>query len=253
MKITFLGTGTSQGVPVLTCQCSVCHSDDARDIRLRTALHIEIHNQSIVIDAGPDFRTQMLREKIQRLDAVLLTHAHHDHVAGLDDIRAYNFSQKMDMPIYGNAITLDIIKKYFDYAFVIEKYPGVPQFILKSINILPFNINGLEIIPIPIMHGNLQIIGYRIENVAYITDASFIPETSIHLLQGLDVLIINALRNEKHHSHFSLAQAIDVIERVKPTYAYITHISHQLGRYSEIQPKLPKNVFLAYDQLICEL
>ncbi len=253
MKITFLGTGTSQGVPVLTCQCSVCKSDDKRDVRLRTSLHIEVNNQSFVIDAGPDFRTQMLRQNIQKLDAVLLTHAHHDHIAGLDDVRAYNFSQKKDMPVYGNISTLEVIKKYFDYAFAIKKYPGVPQFELKTIEHLPFSINGVRIIPIPVKHGKLSILGYRFDNLAYITDANIIPESSINLLQGLDVLIINSLRNEKHHSHFTLNQALDVIKLTKPNYAYLTHISHLLGKYSEVQPKLPENVYLAYDQLTFEV
>lgn len=252
MKLTFLGTGTSQGVPVVTCTCEVCSSDDFRDKRLRTSILIQSGDSDFVIDAGPDFRTQMLRESVRKLDAVLLTHAHHDHVSGLDDVRAFNYSQKMSMPVYGTTSCLAHVKRYFDYAFEEDKYPGVPEFNMIEIGHSSFDVKGINILPVPVMHGNLPINGFRIKNLAYITDASFIPESSMDILKSLDVLVINALRHRKHHSHFSFQEAFEVIEKLKPQKAYLTHISHIAGKHEILLTEMPARVQPAYDGLsIC--
>lgn len=252
MKITFLGTGTSQGIPILTCNCEICKSNDERDKRLRTSVNILHKGISINIDAGPDFRTQMLRAKINKLDAVLLTHSHHDHVAGLDDIRAYNYSQKKAMSIYGNNHTLLQIERYFDYSFGQNKYPGVPEFNLIEIDENNFFISSVEIVPIKVFHGEISILGFRIENVAYLTDVSYIPDYSLKKLQNLDLLIINGLRFEQHHSHFSIPQVLKIVENIKPKKTFLTHISHRAGLHSKLLEILPQNVEPAYDNLIYE-
>lgn len=253
MKITFLGTGTSQGIPILTCKCKVCKSNDLKDKRLRTSAHFQIGETSINIDAGPDFRTQMLNADIQKLDAVLLTHAHHDHVAGLDDIRAYNYSQKKSMPIYGNKLTISQIQRYFDYAFGESRYPGVPNFILNEVDVKDFYINKIKITPIPVFHAQMPILGYKIDNIAYLTDVSLISDKSLSLIQNLDALIINGLRFEEHHSHFSIPQVLDLVKVIKPKKTFLTHISHTAGLHFELIKKLPIGVEPAYDNLIVEI
>ncbi|NBW39249.1 MAG: MBL fold metallo-hydrolase [Cytophagia bacterium] len=249
MIVTFLGTGTSQGVPVIGCTCHICTSLDYRDKRLRTSVHIEVNKQSFVVDTGPDFRQQVLREKIKRLDAILFTHAHRDHTAGLDDVRAYNFMQAMDMPVYGSAEVLAQLKVEYAYAFAEIKYPGIPRLLLNEINHQPFSINQVNITPLPVMHMKLPVLGFRIKNFSYITDANFIPDTTFELLKGTDVLVLNALQFDPHISHFNLEQAISIVEKIKPSKTYFTHISHKLDLHSVVERKLPHNISLAYDGL----
>jgi phosphoribosyl 1,2-cyclic phosphate phosphodiesterase len=247
--VTFLGTGTSQGVPVIGCECPVCTSLDYRDKRLRSSVHVATQNQSFVIDTGPDFRQQMLREKIKTLDAVLFTHAHRDHTAGLDDVRAYNFMQEMDMPVYGTRAVLDQLKLEYSYAFSGERYPGIPRLTLNEIDSRQFVVNDVSITPLPVMHMKLPVLGFRLENFSYITDANFIPEHTQRLLKGTELLVINALQVEPHVSHFNLEQALEAVEQINPTVAYFTHISHKLGTHASIEKKLPAHVHLAYDGL----
>ncbi len=249
MEITFLGTGTSQGVPVITCDCEVCQSLDFRDKRLRSSIHIAIDGQSWVIDSGPDFRQQMLRERIKRLDALIFTHEHKDHTAGMDDVRSFNFSQKMDIPIYGDPRVINQLKREFAYIFAEKKYPGVPSVEVHELENKPFQIAGKEIIPIQVMHYKLPIFAYRIDDFAYVTDAKTIAPKEFKKLKGVKTLVINALQEDKHISHFTLEEALGMIEKIKPEKAYLTHISHKLGFHQEVQKKLPKNVFLAYDGL----
>ncbi|MCR4966019.1 MAG: MBL fold metallo-hydrolase [Bacteroidales bacterium] len=253
MKVTLLGTGTSQGVPVVGCQCAVCHSDDTRDHRLRTAAFIEVDGVNILLDAGPDLRMQLLRENITHVDAVLITHEHKDHLAGLDDIRPIYFMMKEPMQIYAMPRVLKVIRKDFDYAFKQNPYPGAPAFTLHPVYDDPFQVKGIEITPIHVRHLTLPILGYRIQDMAYITDGSFISETELQKLKGLKLLVINALRIKEHYSHFNLQQALAIIERLQPEQATITHISHEMGLYAETSQLLPKNVQLGYDGLSFEI
>lgn len=253
IKITFLGTGTSTGVPVIACNCDVCKSNDLRDRRYRTSAMITSGNTNIVIDCGPDFRNQMLRNKVENIDAVLFTHAHRDHIAGLDDIRAFNYILNKVINIYGTNETLESIKTQFPYIFFTGRYFGVPQLTLNTIDEKPFTICGLEFLPIKVMHQDLQINGYRIGDFTYITDANHIDEDELDKIRGSKVIVINALRNSRHVSHFSLGEALAVIENLKPEKAYLTHISHFLGKQEVVEQKLPPNVHLAYDDLVIEV
>ncbi len=252
MKITFLGTGTSTGVPVIGCHCKVCDSTDIRDKRLRASILWEIDNTKIVIDAGPDFRTQMINNNIDRIDAILITHMHYDHTGGLDDIRGFNYSQNISIDVYAEQLHANAIRNMIPYVFAENKYPGVPQINMQIISEQPFCINGIEVHPIRVMHGKMPIFGYRIGNWAYITDASFISDESIEKLKNCEVLIINALRDEKHMSHFSISQAIEAINRISPKQAYLTHISHQFGLQAIRNPLLPQGIQMAYDGLVIE-
>ncbi|HNT50165.1 MAG TPA: MBL fold metallo-hydrolase [Cyclobacteriaceae bacterium] len=252
MKITFLGTGTSQGVPVIGCTCEVCQSLDYRDKRLRSSIHVQIEGKSLVIDTGPDFRQQMLREQINRLDAILFTHSHKDHIAGLDDVRAYNFLQQADMPVYGNADVLAQLKTEFYYAFEKNKYPGIPQLRLHEIT-APFTIGSIKIVPLPVLHYQLPVLGFRIKNFSYITDANQIPAQTLDLLKGTKVLVLNALQREKHISHFNLDEALAMAARIGAEQTYFIHISHKLGRHKVVEHELPKSVALAYDGLSIEV
>lgn len=249
MKITFLGTGTSQGVPVIGCSCEVCSSLDFRDKRLRTSVHLQVGSKSFVIDTGPDFRQQMLREGISHLDAVIYTHEHKDHTAGLDDIRPYNFSQRKDMPLYGKQEVLDQIRTEFSYIFTEHRYPGIPRVETREIENRLFDAEGVPVMPIRVMHHRLPVFGYRIHGFTYITDANHIPSEELQKIQGTEVLVINALQNSPHISHFTLGQALEMVRIIQPGRAYFTHISHQLGLHREVEAKLPGNVFLAYDGL----
>jgi phosphoribosyl 1,2-cyclic phosphate phosphodiesterase len=249
LKITFLGTGTSQGVPVIGCRCPVCTSLDYRDKRLRTSIHIEVDGHSIVIDTGPDFRQQMLRENISRLDAVIFTHAHRDHTAGLDDVRAYNFMQQMDMPVYGTRPTLDQLGVEYAYAFHPNAYPGLPRITLTEIDENPFTINATTILPLPVMHLKLPVLGFRFQDFSYITDANHIPQNTIDRLKGTEVLVLNALQRESHVSHFNLDEALEMIKIINPRKTYLTHISHRLGMHAVVERELPASVFLAFDGL----
>jgi len=253
LKITFLGTGTSQGVPVIGCTCQVCRSVDYRDKRLRVSVHLQVEGKSIIIDAGPDFRQQVLRERIRTLDALVFTHEHKDHTAGLDDIRAYNFSQNIDMPIYGEERVLEQLKLEFAYIFADFKYPGIPQVQLHPITNAPFEVEGIPFIPIRVKHYRLPIFGYRVGDFTYITDANFISEEEKDKVRGSKVIVLNALREEPHISHFSLQQAIDLLQELKPEQAYLTHISHLLGQHREVEPRLPDFIHLAYDGLQLEV
>jgi phosphoribosyl 1,2-cyclic phosphate phosphodiesterase len=253
LRVTFLGTGTSQGVPVIGCPCEVCRSLDYRDKRLRTSIHLEIDNQSFVVDTGPDFRQQMLREGIRRLDAVIFTHAHRDHTAGLDDVRAYNFIQEMDMPVYGNLATLEQLKVEYAYAFHKTSYPGIPRLTLTEINGNKFSINNQEILPLPVKHLNMDVLGFRFKNFSYITDTNNIPEETLERLKGTEVLVLNALQREKHISHFNLEEAVAMVKKINPKRAYFTHISHKLGLHSVVEKELPGGILLAFDGLQLEL
>ena len=253
LKITFLGTGTSQGVPVIACECEVCKSLDTKDKRLRSSVMIESQGNVIVIDTGPDFREQMLREKVKHLDAVLLTHAHKDHVAGLDDVRAFNYIQKKAIDLYALDDVNIAIRNEFSYAFAIYKYPGVPEINLHSIENKPFSINHIEVLPIEVMHFGLKILGYRIGDFTYITDANFISEHELEKVKGSKVVVLNALRKKKHVSHFSLNEAVAVLERIQPERAYLTHVSHMMGFHEEVQKELPSFIKFAYDGLSIEI
>lgn len=247
MTVTFLGTGTSQGVPVIGCDCAVCRSLDYRDKRLRSSVHIDVSGQSFVIDTGPDFRQQMLREHIVHVDAIIFTHAHRDHTAGLDDVRAYNFLQKSDMPVYGRHAVLSQLKVEYSYAFQETRYPGIPQIALKEISDDPFTINGVTIVPLPVMHLNVPVHGFRIGNFCYITDANYIPDSTLERMKNTEVLVLNALQHEAHVSHFNLEQAIEQVKRIQPEKTYFTHISHKLGRHAYVN--LPDGIQLAFDGL----
>lgn len=249
MKITFLGTGTSQGVPVIGCTCEVCRSLDYRDKRLRTSIFIEVKDQNFVIDTGPDFRQQMLREQVKRLNAVIFTHAHRDHTAGLDDVRAFNYIQEMDMPVYGTKTVLDQLKLEYAYAFAKQYYPGIPRLTLNTINENEFDVNGISFIPLPVMHLNMPVLGFRINNFSYITDAKSIPAETLEKLQGTETLVLNALQREQHISHFNLTEALKMVEIIKPVHTYFTHISHKLGLHAEVAKELPDHVSLAFDGL----
>lgn len=253
MTITFLGTGTSQGVPVIGCSCEVCKSLDYRDKRLRASVHIQISGQSFVIDTGPDFRQQMLREGINRLDAVLFTHAHRDHTAGLDDVRAYNFLQKMDMPVYGMPETLHQIQNDFAYIFDEHGYPGLPQIDLRPLSHSPFSVNGVEVTPLPVVHLKLPVLGFRIGDFSYITDANFISEETYEKLRGTNVLVLNALQQEPHISHFTLTEAIQVAQKVGAHKTYFTHLSHKMGLHADVSKILPPNIEIAFDGLSLNL
>ncbi len=249
-KLTFLGTGTSQGVPVIGCQCAVCKSGDPRDNRLRTAAMISVGNKHIVIDTGPDFRQQMLRTGIRDLKGVVFTHAHKDHIAGLDDVRAFNFINKRAIDIYATAEVQEALKREFHYVFSDFKYPGIPQLDLHTIDgNKPFDVSGVEMVPIEVMHYKLPVLGFRVSNMAYITDANYIAPEEMEKLKDLDVLVLNALRKEKHISHFTLDEAIEIVERLKPKRAYFTHISHLMGKHEEVEKLLPDGIFLAQDGL----
>ena len=245
----FLGTGTSQGVPVIGCNCAVCHSQDKRDKRLRTAFFLDVNGVHFVIDAGCDFRQQMLTNNITSLDAILITHEHKDHMAGLDDIRPFNFMKHEPLPIFAEQRVVEAIKREYSYVFKEHPYPGAPMMNVQEITEEAFSYKGITIQPLRVNHMTLPIFGYRIGQFAYITDASFIPETTMKLLKGIDILVINALRFREHYSHFNVSQAIEVIQKIKPRQAYLTHCSHDIGFYEKTSKTLPPDIFLAYDNL----
>jgi len=252
-KITFLGTGTSSGVPMIGCNCAVCSSTDSKDNRLRSSILVNTDDFTFVIDTTPDFRYQMLRTKTNTLNAVVFTHAHKDHIAGLDDIRAYNYLMKAPMNVYASALTNDALKKDFYYAFAEIKYPGVPEIILHEIDETPFTIGGLTIQPILVWHHKMPVYGYRFNDFTYITDANRIDDDQKEKIKGSKVLVLNALRREPHISHFTLQQAIDLAEELQIPQVYFTHISHQLGLHKEVELELPNHIHLAYDGLVVEI
>lgn len=249
LKVTFLGTGTSQGIPVIGSNHPVCKSEDPKDKRLRVSVLVEWNEYTYVIDCGPDFRTQMLTNKVNKIDGILFTHEHSDHVAGLDDIRPFFFRQG-DIPIYAHKRVLETLRKRFDYIFSSEnKYPGAPSVKEIKIENKAFMIGDLAVIPINANHNRVQVFGFRLREFAYLTDVKTIEEEEIEKLTKVKVLVVNALREKPHHSHFNLEEALDFINKVKPEKAYLTHISHYMGFHEEVQKKLPENVFLAYDNL----
>ena len=248
LRITFLGTGTSQGVPVIGCDCPVCRSTDPRDRRLRTALLVEYGSACVAIDAGPDFRQQMLRAGVGELHAVLLTHEHNDHIIGLDDVRPFNFRQKQNMPIYSLPRVLEEVRTRFAYVFDKDPYPGAPRLELIPVEpFRPFQIRELTIMPFPVGHGNMDILGFRFGPFTYITDMKTLSPESRELVAGTEVLVVNALHHRPHYSHLNLEEALEFIAEVRPRKAYLTHVSHSMGRYADISPQLPEGVDLAWD------
>lgn len=249
MEIHFLGTGSSHGIPVIGCKCDVCQSNNEKDKRLRSAVAIRTKNNQYIIDVGPDFRQQMLLSGIEHIDAVLITHYHKDHTAGLDDLRAFNYLQKTSIPIYGENIVLEAIKREYAYVFSENRYPGTPKMDLNEISNVPFNIGENEIIPIRAFHNKLPIFGFKMGDFAYITDLKTIPDEEKLKLLNLEVLVISALRIEPHKAHLGLDEAIALVKELSPNKTYFTHISHMQYSFNDIQKYLPENVFVAYDNL----
>lgn len=253
MKVTVLGTGTSQGVPVIACGCEVCRSTDPRDNRLRCAILVEEGETQLLIDAGPDFRQQMLKYKVINLDAVLLTHEHADHIFGLDDIRSFNWIRQAPMDIFCEKRVAENLKTIFNYAFAEIKYPGTPQMELRTIDGNPFNVLDINVIPIRLYHHKLPVYGYRIGNFAYLTDFNRIEESELAKLDGVEVLIICALRKKSHISHLNLAEALSLVEKIAPQKSYLTHMSHEMGLHADLEKELPAGVSPAWDGLVIEM
>lgn len=249
MKITFLGTGTSQGVPVIACECAICTSNDMRNTRLRSSVMIETQGKVIVIDSGPDFRYQMLRENVKQLDAILFTHEHKDHIAGLDDVRAFNFKHDREIDVYAEERVQNALKNEFAYVFSGTNYPGLPRVILHHIKEKGNTIQGIDVLPIRVMHYKLPVYGFRIGDFTYITDAKTISEEEKTKIKGTKILVLNALRREEHISHFTLDEAIALAKEIGAEKTYLTHISHQLGLHAEVEKELPDGIYLAYDRL----
>lgn len=249
LTITFLGTGTSSGVPMIACPCNVCHSADPRDKRLRSSILVQSATTSIVVDTGPDFRYQMLRAQVTHLDGIIFTHPHKDHVAGLDDVRAFNFFSGKPMNIYANELTQEVIIREFPYAFTDTKYPGLPEITLNPIDSQPFTIGDITILPITVWHLKMPVLAFRFGDFTYITDANRIDESEKEKIKGCDTVVLNALRKEKHVSHFSLNEAIAMAGELGARQTLFTHLSHQMGLHAEIDAALPENIRLAYDNL----
>lgn len=250
MKITVLGSGTSQGVPVIACDCHTCVSDDEKDKRLRASIMITWNDQNFVIDAGPDFRQQMLQHEVKTLRAVVFTHEHKDHLAGLDDVRAFNYREQRDMEVFCTEAVEEALRREYHYVFSGARYPGIPTLNLNRIVNSPFELpDGPVLTPIEVMHYKMPVFGYRIGDFTYITDAKTVSDQEIEKVIGTKVLMVNALHRSEHLSHFNLKEALEFIEKVKPEVTYLTHISHLFGRHEEIERILPPNVFPAYDGL----
>lgn len=250
MTVTFLGTGTSQGVPVIACNCEVCLSADKHDKRLRTSILIEAADKTVVIDSGPDFRYQMLRENVQKLDGVVFTHEHKDHIAGLDDIRAFNFKQQMAMDVFATERVQTALHREFHYIFAEYKYPGIPQVNLHTINKdQSFNIGSIGFMPIEVMHYKLPVLGFRINDFTYITDAKTISNAEKEKIKGTKILVLNALQKQNHISHFTFDEAINFAREIGAEQTYFTHISHRLGKHADVSAELPEGIYLAYDRL----
>ncbi len=253
-NVTILGSGTSQGVPVIACECDVCKSIDTKDKRLRSSILISHNGNNYCIDSGPDFRQQMLANQVKRLDGIIYTHEHKDHTAGMDDVRAFNFLQQKDMPLYCTSRVEKALRMEFSYVFSEEKYPGIPKVSIQTIDNEPFNLPcGLRIIPIQLSHHNLPVLGFRFEDFTYITDANYIAEAELEKIKGTKVLVINALRLTPHISHFNFQQALELIEKIQPQKAYLTHISHMFGKHEEILSWCPENVEPCFDGLQIEI
>lgn len=248
LKITVLGSGTSSGVPMIACNCEVCRSEDRKDKRLRSSILVESSTTSLVVDTTPDFRCQMLREQVKKMDAVIFTHPHKDHIAGLDDVRAFNYFQQEAMNVYANDLTQAALRREFAYVFSDHKYPGIPNIVLHEIPEKEFVVGDIPIIPIKAWHLKMPVLGFRFGNFTYITDANRIEEEEKEKIKGSEILIVNALRREKHISHFNLEEAIELVQELKILQAYFTHISHQLGLHAKLNEELPAGIELAYDQ-----
>lgn len=253
MKVTFLGTGTSQGIPIIACECEVCRSADPKNNRLRTSILVESDQAKIVIDSGPDFRQQLLRQQLKTLDAVVFTHEHKDHIAGLDEVRAFNYFNKMRMPVYATERVQQALKREFAYIFSDEKYPGIPEIDLFTVTDESFKVKDIELVPINVLHYRLPVKCYRINDFTYITDANFISDEEKEKIKGSKIIVVNALRREPHVSHFTFQQAIELMQELKPEKAYFTHISHQLGLHDVVSKELPDFIELAYDGLQIEI
>ena len=249
LKITFLGTGTSSGVPMIACSCEVCTSTDKKDKRLRSSILVQSKTTALVVDTTPDFRYQMLRADVKHLDAVVFTHPHKDHIAGLDDVRAYNFFTKQPMEIYANALTEEALRREFNYAFAENQYPGLPKLNINTITTEPFTVGDIPIIPIVVYHLNMPVLGFRFGKFTYITDANNIDESEKERIRGSEVIVLNALRNAKHISHFSLNEATAIVNELNIPAAYFTHMSHQIGKHVDVNKTLPPNMQLAWDGL----
>jgi phosphoribosyl 1,2-cyclic phosphate phosphodiesterase len=253
LKITFLGTGTSSGIPMIGCDCYVCSSEDKKDKRLRSSIMVQSETTTVVVDAGPDFRYQMLRAKVKHLDAIVFTHPHKDHVAGLDDVRAYNFFTGLPMQVFANEMTQEVLIREFPYAFADKKYPGVPEIDLNTIAMDPFRVGDIDVIPIMVWHLKMPVLGFRFGNFTYITDANKIESQEKEKILGSEVLVLNTLRKEKHISHFSLSEAVILAQELRIPQTYFTHMSHQMGRHAEINKELPQGVCLSYDELVINI
>ncbi len=249
LKITFLGTGTSSGVPMIACTCEVCNSTNTKDNRLRSSIMVESETTTIIVDTTPDFRFQMLREKVKHIDAIIFTHPHKDHVAGLDDVKAFNYFNKKHIEVYANELTQKAIKNEFYYIFAAHKYPGVADINLNLINEEPFLIGDIMVTPIKVWHLHMPVLGFRFGNFTYITDANRIEEQELDKIRGSEILVLNALRHKAHLSHFTLQEAIDLSTSLQIPTTYFTHISHQLGLHEVVTNELPPNCYLAYDGL----
>lgn len=252
LRITFLGTGTSSGVPMIGCDCEVCTSTDKKDNRLRSSILVQSATTTLVVDTGPDFRYQMLRQKVKHLDAVIFTHPHKDHLAGLDDVRAYNFFTKKHIDIYADSLTEEAVRRDFYYAFTDTKYPGIPELNLNTISTEPFLVGDIPVIPISVWHMKMPVLGFRFGKFTYITDANRIEEAEREKIRGSEVLVLNALRKQKHISHFTLEEAIEVVQELKIPTGYFTHMSHQIGLHAAIEAELPENIHLSYDGLLLD-
>lgn len=251
MKVTILGSGTSTGVPVITCSCEVCTSSDPRDKRLRASIMLEMDNRTIVIDTGPDFRTQMLRANVKDIDAIIFTHSHKDHVGGLDDVRPFNYFKKKSIPIYAEAYVIEALNREMPYAFnTKDPYPGVPKLDINEITTEPFEIFGIPIIPIRAMHSKMPVLGFRVRNFTYLTDAGRIEDREIEKIKGSHFFVVNGIQWTPHYSHFNVEEALQLIHTVNPRKAYLTHISHKLGLHKTVETLLPQNVKIAYDGLV---
>lgn len=250
IKVTILGSGTSQGIPVIGCDCSVCQSENPRDNRLRTSILLSAKDSNVVIDVGPDFRLQMLRAGVKSLDAAVITHEHNDHIIGLDDIRPFNFMKRMPLTVFATRRVQGELKNRFNYIFETNPYPGAPRVALSNIDVSNTLIVGeFELKPIQVMHGQMPVLGFRVKDFTYITDAKTIAPQELNKAKYSDVLILNALHHKPHHSHLNLTEALELIDYLQPRQAYLTHISHHMGKYEDIKPTLPPNVDLAYDGL----
>ncbi len=249
LTITFLGTGTSSGVPMIACDCPVCTSPDKKDKRLRSSIMVQSSTTTLVVDSGPDFRYQMLRARVKHLDAIVFTHSHKDHVAGLDDVRAFNFFSQQAMKVYASEMTQEAIVREFPYAFYESKYPGVPEIELHTIATEPFMVGDIPVMPIVVWHLKMPVLGFRFGKFTYITDANRIEPEEMEKIKGSEVLVLNALRRESHISHFSLSEAIGVVQELSVPQAYFTHLSHQMGRHADVEQELPPGIHLAYDGL----